>query len=356
MKHELTSRERVARALRHEEPDRIPRQDAIWEHTLRRWRQEGFPADQSPHSVFGYDFTNMGPDISLRLPEETLEETETYRLYRDSKGAVLRSFKDHESTPETVGFTINSPETWEQYQPRLRWSDDRVSWHDARAALAHARSAGQFVCYFAHIGYDWIQRMVGAETVLVGMMQQPDWIKDMFDTLMALVLDGYQAYRDRGFEFDGCYVADDLGYRNGAFFSPAKFRELELPAQSRLCARMAEDGLPVILHSCGNVTELVPLLIEAGFACLQPLEVKSGADMLALKRQFGDRLCFMGGIDARAMSHPDPSVIEQEIATKLPVMKQGGGYIYHSDHSIPSDVSLAQYQRVMELVEEYGRD
>jgi len=128
-----------------------------------------------------------------------------------------------------------------------------------------------------------------------------------------------------------------------------------MPAQKRLCSRMAEDGLPVVLHSCGNVTEHVPLLIEAGFAGLQPLEVKAGVDMLALKHQFGDRFTFMGGLDVRKMSDPDPSAIEQEIACKIPVMKQGGGYIYHSDHSIPSDVSLAQYRRVMELVEEYGR-
>jgi uroporphyrinogen decarboxylase len=113
--------------------------------------------------------------------------------------------------------------------------------------------------------------------------------------------------------------------------------------------------VPVILHSCGNVTEHIPALIEVGFAGLQPLEVKAGVDMLDLKDQFGDRFTFMGGIDARAMSHPDPSVIETEIASKIPVMKQGGGYIYHCDHSIPSDVSFAQYQRVMELVAEYGR-
>lgn len=350
----LTSRERVALTLRHQEPDRVPRQDAIWEHTLRRWREEGFPPEASPHSHFGYDLTYLGPDISLQLPEQTLEETDRWRLYRDSKGAILRSFKDHEATPETVGFTIVSPETWEQHKPRLRWNEGRVNWEQTHAAFAQARRAGQFVCYFAHIGYDWIQRLVGAETVLVGMMQQPDWIRDMFDTLMDLVLDGYQAYREQGLEFDGAFVADDLGYRNGTFFSPAKFRELEFPGHRRLYARLAEDGLPTILHSCGNVTEHVPLLLEAGLTCLQPLEVKAGVDMLSLKRQYGDRLCFMGGIDARALAHPDPAVLEQEIATKIPVMKQGGGYIYHSDHSVPSDVSLARYERVMALVSEYG--
>ena len=62
----------------------------------------------------------------------------------------------------------------------------------------------------------------------------------------------------------------------------------------------------------------------------------------------------MGGIDVRAMSAEDPTAIEREIATKIPVAKKGGGYIYHSDHSVPNNVSLAQYQRVMELVRKYG--
>ena len=47
-------------------------------------------------------------------------------------------------------------------------------------------------------------------------------------------------------------------------------------------------------------------------------------------------------------------MIEAEIAGKLPLVKEGGGYIYHSDHSVPNDVSFGQYRRVMELVREYG--
>ena len=76
--------------------------------------------------------------------------------------------------------------------------------------------------------------------------------------------------------------------------------------------------------------------------------------MVELKRDFGDELAFMGGIDVRAMADPDPSVIENEIKTKIPVAKKDGGYIYHSDHSVPSNVSFQQYHRVIELVTEYG--
>jgi uroporphyrinogen decarboxylase len=102
------------------------------------------------------------------------------------------------------------------------------------------------------------------------------------------------------------------------------------------------------------VRKLIPQFIEAGYDCLQPLEVKAGMDLVQLKQDYGDRLAFMGGIDVRAMAHPDPAVIEREIRTKIPVAKQGGGYIYHSDHSVPDNVSFAQYQRVIELVHRYG--
>ena len=58
--------------------------------------------------------------------------------------------------------------------------------------------------------------------------------------------------------------------------------------------------------------------------------------------------------DVRAMADPDPSVIEEEIKTKIPRAKKGGGYIYHSDHSVPTNVSFEQYRRVLELAREYG--
>ena len=70
---------------------------------------------------------------------------------------------------------------------------------------------------------------------------------------------------------------------NGPFFSPAAYRALEFPAQKRMCDFFHARGLPVILHTDGNVWKLIPMLIEAGFDCLQPCEVKAGMDLVALK-------------------------------------------------------------------------
>jgi uroporphyrinogen decarboxylase len=77
-------------------------------------------------------------------------------------------------------------------------------------------------------------------------------------------------------------------------------------------------------------------------------------DVRELKREWGDKLAFMGNIDTRKMADHNPAVIEEEIRTKLTAARVGGGYIYHSDHSVPPIVSCEQYQRVMALVHQYA--
>ena len=126
------------------------------------------------------------------------------------------------------------------------------------------------------------------------------------------------------------------------------------PCQKRFCDACHARGMKVLLHTCGMNMELVPLYIEAGFDVLNPLEAKAGMDVFKLKRDFGDVLTLWGGIDVRAIADPDPSVLEKEIRDKVTVAKQGGGYIFASDHSIPDNVSLQKYQWMLELARECG--
>jgi uroporphyrinogen decarboxylase len=353
--HGMTSRERFLAALSHKEGDRVPIHDSPWGHTINRWHREGLPEDQSPAQYFGWDeLVGQGPDISFQFPHETLEETDTYTIYRDANGATKRSFKDHESTPELIDQTITDRRSWEENKARLAWNDKRVDWDNGLKSNREARERGAFVCLSAAIGYDRTQGFVRSDRLLLAIAEDPAWVKDMFDTTVDLVIAGAEEMMARGFEFDGAFMFDDLGYRNATLFSPAAFRELEFPSQKRLYDFCHAHKMPTILHSCGRVRAIVPDLLEAGLDCLQPLEVKSGMDLVELKKTFDGHLALFGGIDVRAMANPDPKVIEKEIKTKIPVAKKGGGYIYHSDHSVPSNVSFEQYARVMELVLECG--
>jgi uroporphyrinogen decarboxylase len=157
-----------------------------------------------------------------------------------------------------------------------------------------------------------------------------------------------------GFRFDGLWMYNDMGYRNTTLFSPAMYRELILPADRKRNDWCHEHGLQTILHSCGCVKGLIPSLVDAGFDCLQPLEVKAGMDLRELKPMYGDRIAFFGGINTMLMEKEDDAMIEEQIRTAFAAAMPGGGYLYHSDHSIPNDVSFRKYSFVMDCVRRYG--
>ncbi len=351
----MTSRERITLALQHKEADRVAIQDGPWVTTVKRWHSEGLPEGESPGSFFKYEFANIGADLSLRLPAETIEDTEDYTIIRNANGVVHKKWKRTISTPELLDFTLTTREMWEEHKPKLVYDDSRVNWDHALAAYNNARKKGAYICYSGAIGYDKWANIIGPETFLPAMAIDPEWTKDIYMTDAELHVAAAEEMIGRGIEFDGAFLYDDLGYRNGTFFSPQDYMEQLFPAHKRLFEFFNSKGMPVILHSCGCVKDFIPYFIEAGLTCLQPLEVKAGMDLVELKKKYGDELAFMGGIDVRAMSADDPAVIEEEIRTKVGFAKQGGGYIYHSDHSVPDDVSFEQYKRVIELVHKYGK-
>ena len=349
----MTSRERISMALNHQEPDRVPIQDGPWATAVTRWETEGLDAD--PASYFGYEMISQGSDTSLQLPSETVEETNEYTVVKNANGALIRNWKHQTSTPEMIDFTIKDRKTWEEYKPRMVYNESRVDWNNGLKHNQKIRQGDKYLSFSGVLGYDKTQGIVGSETLLMAMLDDPDWVADMFMTGVEVMIQTAEEMMAGGYVFDGVFLFDDMGYRNGTLFSPADYRELLFPAHKRACDFFKSKNFPIILHSCGCVQAFIPDLIEAGFTCLQPLEVKAGMDVIELKKDFGHQLAFMGGIDVRKMAHPDPSTIEEEIRTKVSIAKVGGGYIYHSDHSVPDNVSFQQYCRVIELVQQYGK-
>jgi uroporphyrinogen decarboxylase len=377
----MNGRERVLAAMRHQEADRIPIMDGPWAATIKRWRQEGLSGEVSPAEYFGFELIRFQPDTSPRLPVKIVEEDEEYFVETTPYGGLRKNHKDYSTTPEIMDYPCKSRDDWERLKERLkpdrgrvdwegRWIKDsstdergedsilesyKAEWRNGLEGCRKAQSDGMFSVFASMVGYDKLQHYVATEDLLVAIATDPDWIRDMYETDATLAIQMYEIMRDGGFVFDGAWLTCDLGYRNGLLFSPRHFEEQLRPTFRRLFDYFKGEGLPVILHSCGQVKDLIPYFVEDGLSCLQPLEVKAGMDLLQLKEAYGKKICFMGGIDVRAMADPDPSVIEREIRTKIPLAKRGGGYIYHSDHSVPNNVSFEQYKRVMKLVLEYGK-
>jgi len=340
----------------------------VWDATVERWRKEKLPPDVSVSDYFGYEMVIFWPDVGPQCNCEILEENADYIVQRNNFGEVLKNHHDHSTTPQIIDSPIKSQKDWKEIKSRFVANDRRlitlsdvlnpttyVSLEKSLVDFGQERKKEKFITYGITLGYDLLQHYLGSERLLIAIAREPGWIKQMHEIMTRLVIDMYEIMIEKGFKFDGVYLASDMGYTNGLLFSPECYKHIFFAADRSLCDYFCTRNMPVILHSDGCVRELIPYLIEAGFSCLQPLEVKAGMDVRELKREYGDRLSFMGGIDVRLMSAENSDLIEEEVKSKFSIAKKGGGYIYHSDHSIPKDVSLKQYKRVMELVRKYGR-
>jgi uroporphyrinogen decarboxylase len=110
----------------------------------------------------------------------------------------------------------------------------------------------------------------------------------------------------------------------------------------------------VIYHGCGNVKRIFTDFIEIGVDAYNPLEAKAGLDVVDLRRRYGHQIAFCGNMDVIIWARSSPDELKKSVLTKLNAAK-GGGYIFQSDHSVPSNVSGENYDLVVKMVRKYGR-
>ncbi len=351
----MNGKERVKRILAGEIPDRVPLFDTYWETTVERWHKEGLPLATSPNIFFGTDeIARIGGDYTMQFPERIITQSAEEKTYWDSDGA-LRTDKHVEEgwTSQWLDFTIKNQNDWMKYRHQMAFNPSRI--HKSTIDYyRHAQSRGSFICYSGHGCFHPTWMRLGMETMLMLMLDEPDFIYDMMAAHAQLNIDIFEGMQALGLSFDGAFLSDDLGYRTTSLISPKLYRKLVFPHHKRLCDYFANYNLKTFLHTDGNITGLIPHFIDAGFAGLHPLEAKAGLDIRELKPLYGDKLVFFGNIDVTKLTGSHES-IEEEVLSKLAIAKAHGGYIYHSDHSVPNDISFSNYSFLIDLVLRYGR-
>lgn len=194
---------------------------------------------------------------------------------------------------------------------------------------------------------------MGTENTLIAMMEEPELVEDMFDTYLSRCETLFSRVWDAGYRFDEIFWYDDMGYKGTTFFSPNMYRSMLQPYHKRAVDWAHNRGIYAQLHSCGDVMTLLPDIVATGVDALNPLEVKAGMDAFKIKKEYGDRLVLHGGINAVLWN--DKDAILEEIDRKVPVLKENGGFIFSSDHSIPNSVSLENMKAIVEEVKRVGR-
>ena len=132
---------------------------------------------------------------------------------------------------------------------------------------------------------------------------------------------------------------------------PALWREFIKPRITRMYQRVRKAGKFVIIHSCGNVQELFPDLIEAGLNVFNPFQPEV-MDIFETKRQYQGKLAFYGGISVqRLLPHGTPDEVRAETRRLLRELGKGGGYIASPSHAIPGDVPAENMAAMIEVLQ-----
>lgn len=367
----LRKLQRVNRALRHQEPDRVPISDFFWGSFVERWRRElALPADASPYHHYDLDWVvtipNMDPWIR---PFETLKDDAEEVVVRTGFGAVMHKH---------FAFPMPEMRAWEtdtfEKLERVEFEDPRDPRRFQAAGDNQIAGVGDgfqrnspawietvkslrpdFPVYGSMIEVsECLTRLIGQENTMMWMGEHPQRMGAVINRIGSFYLEMARAEVEAGAGLlDGFVIWGDVAYKKGTFMSPAYWREYFKPWVAQMVKAAHGAGLPVIYHGCGNVQAILPDYIEMGVDAYNPLEAKAGMDVVDLRRRYGHRIGFCGNSNIQVWETGDRDAIRREVLRKLNAAR-GGGYIFQSDHSVSSGVSGRTYDDIIKLVREFG--
>lgn len=181
----------------------------------------------------------------------------------------------------------------------------------------------------------------GWENTFLDMHERPDWVHFLCRKFTDFYKEDYAraAEATRG-RIDLFLVISDLGGQTGPLFSLGMFREFVAPYIQEMADAIHALGAKMLYHSCGSIVPFIPELIGLGVDVLDPIQ-PVGPEMAPerLKADFGDRLCFHGGIDMqRVLPHGTPDEVAAEARRYCQTLGRDGGYILGPAHFFQPDV------------------
>lgn len=316
--------ERFKAVMNFQSVDRLPRIEMAswWDKTIQRWQTEGLPSN-----------LKKVPEISQYLGLDPYVQ-HWFKSYAISEGE------------EPFSAAVQTLDDYRRFQHQFFPTYD----FSFMAEYQRKRDSGDMVVWFTLEGFFWFPRLLfGIEPHLYAFYDQPELMhkinQDLADYHIRTLRQLFQICRP-----DFVVFAEDMSYNHGPMLSRAMFDEFLLPYYRQVIPLLQEYDVVPFVDTDGDVTEMVPWLLEAGFKGVAPLERQAGVDAISLREQFND-LIMIGHFDKMVMPLGE-AAMRQEFDRLVPLMKSGG-YIPSVDHQTPPGVSLDLYRCYLQLLKEY---
>jgi uroporphyrinogen decarboxylase len=360
MKH----RERVLAALNHEEPDRCPMQVSFTPEFAGRIKREMALDDADLHNPHGGGNTYI---MERTLDEDLLltsvgwansyYASESYDqsgdTYTDEWGIVWRSvpYETRFGTghyTEMVGHPLVDDAAIDSYRPP---DPERPELYlEAERVIKEYQDEYWIVGVTVTTIFETAWALRGYEKTLMDLALNPESIDRLFDIPFHYHLTAAKKLTDMG--VDMIWLGDDIGSQDRLLISPAAWRRFLKPRLATFIETLKgiNPELKIAYHSDGDISPLIPELIEIGLDVLNPIQPRS-MDPAAVKKAYGDNLCFWGTIDEQhTLPFGSPADVQAEVIERLNTAGKGGGLIIGPTHHVQLDTPLANFWAMIDTI------
>lgn len=371
----MNSRERLQMALNHQEPDRIPL-DLGSGHACKftkyfykklldyfGLKEDNLEIAQKPYQlVYASDkvMDLLGCDVRnarVKYVKEHVSpyvrewEDEKYTYFTNDFGTTYRMPHKQSLYYDLYDTALGKAED-EEDDAKYIWPCPNRLVPGTRKELEDYRTAGFLTTTCQVFGNGFLQTgplVYGYENWLAMLVAEPERCEAFIDKLYQKKIEWYGYLFD---EYDGLLdvtaEADDFGTQRGTFCSPKVLRELIFPYHKKLneFIKKSQPGIKTTLHTCGSVYEVIGDIIEAGYDCLNPVQIAAtNMEPERLKKEFGKVITFWGGgINTQAtLPNGTPEQVREETKRNIDLFAPDGGFVFSPVHNIQDDVPIENF-------------
>jgi hypothetical protein len=269
--------------------------------------------------------------------EVILEDTPDLLVYRDRLGRRMELAKKAATLALPTTYPVATMDDWRRIKHHYEFSAARLS--ECRP------SPGTITTVSIPGGFDEPRQLMGEEALGLACYEQPELIHDILktigDTAVQLIA---------RVTLDQLFVHEDMAGRSGPLLGPKQVEEFIAPYYRRVWAVARDRGARLFKQdSDGDIRPVIPSFLAAGLNVMIPCEPTAGMDIVKLRKEYGHRLAFIGGIDKHVLRRSREQIVA-ELEYKIPPLVKTGGCVFGLDHRIPNGTPLANYRFYIETV------
>jgi len=344
----MTSKERWLAVLNREKPDRIPMDFwGTYEATNKVMRHMGCGSDEEMFERLHVDkVVGVGPKyVGPPVPEG--EDVFGCRFKGVNYGTGVYS--------ECVYHPLAQYETLDEIEAGYAWPSP--DWYD------HSDIPGQLagredrpIMGGGSEPFNAYNKLRGQEQAFMDLILHPDIVHFCLDKLFDLAYESTRRiYEQIPGKVTFSYVAEDMGSQESLLFSPAQIHEFLIPRMKRMIDLAHQAGVLVFHHNDGAIAQILPAMVEAGIDILNPVQWRcKGMDRKSLKRDFGGKIIFHGGMDNQyTLAFGSVDEVRQEVRDNIDLLGRDG-YILAPCHGLQAISPPENIVAMYETGREYG--